>query len=78
MSLFQSDMRDKLTPLEAEMKYSLVDETSAIGRIRNPRSHLRPALDLNSPPSRKDSIIVQKNCGPDNICIPDLDISIDP
>ncbi|XP_023310590.1 integrin alpha-PS2 isoform X3 [Anoplophora glabripennis] len=73
----KSDMRDKLTPLEAEMKYSLIDESSFSGKIRDPGSHLRPALDLNSPPSRKDSITVQKNCGPDNICIPDLDVSIE-
>ncbi|KAJ8967511.1 hypothetical protein NQ314_002826 [Rhamnusium bicolor] len=73
----KNDIRDKLTPLEAEVKYFLMDDASAYQhRPRNPQSQLRPVLDLNSPPSRKDAISVQKNCGNDNICIPDLHVNV--
>ncbi|KAJ8912906.1 hypothetical protein NQ315_017236 [Exocentrus adspersus] len=73
----KNEIRDKLTPLEAEVKYFMMDDAGAFyDKFRNPRSQLRPVLDLNSPPSRKDSISVQKNCGPDNICIPDLHVNI--
>ncbi|CAH0555707.1 unnamed protein product [Brassicogethes aeneus] len=73
----KSDIRDKLTPLEAEVKYFMSDRyTSTQNEQRDPRSHLYPILDLNLPPSRKDSISIQKNCGPDKICIPDLHIDV--
>lgn len=41
-------------------------------RTRNPRLALRPILDQNSLNSQVASINIQKNCGPDNVCIPDL------
>ncbi|KAH1009329.1 hypothetical protein HUJ04_001698 [Dendroctonus ponderosae] len=74
----KNDIRDKLTPLEAEVKYFMIQEEDAFDyrRMRNPQSQLKPVLDLNLPPSRKDSIIIQKNCGHDNICIPNLHINI--
>ncbi|KAL1494758.1 hypothetical protein ABEB36_010304 [Hypothenemus hampei] len=75
----KNDIRDKLTPLEAEVKYFMIEEERdafGYGRVRNPQSQLKPVLDLNLPPSRKDSLIIQKNCGRDNICIPDLRVSI--
>ncbi|XP_066258052.1 integrin alpha-PS2 [Euwallacea similis] len=73
----RSDIRDKLTPLEAEVKYFMIQEdSSSYGRARNPQSQLKPVLDLNLPPSRKDSISIQKNCGHDNVCIPDLHLNI--
>ncbi|XP_076250512.1 integrin subunit alpha inflated isoform X1 [Rhynchophorus ferrugineus] len=73
----KNEIRDKLTQLEAEVKYFMIEEQGAqhYGR-RYPRSALTPVLDLNLPPSRKDSIIIQKNCGSDNICIPNLQISV--
>lgn len=74
----QSDIRDKLTSLEAEVKYFMSDEYGAdiYGKVRNPRSQLRPVIDLNNPPSKKDAISIQKNCGPDGICIPNLHVNI--
>lgn len=74
-----SDIRDKLTPLEAEVKYHLTEDRAraeAYGR-RDPNSFLTPTLDLNAPPSKKDSISIQKNCGSDNVCIPNLAIRAD-
>nr|CAH7714873.1 unnamed protein product [Callosobruchus chinensis] len=74
----KADLRDKLTPLEAEVKYFMVDElyAGAYQQTRDPKSILRPVIDLNNPPSKKDSISIQKNCGPDNICIPNLHVNV--
>lgn len=76
----QPNIRDKLTSLEAEMRYSLRDSNyyhSTTTRQRLPRS-LTPVLDLNEPLVRKDSVTIQKNCGKDNICIPDLKLIVTP
>ncbi|XP_071440626.1 integrin alpha-PS2-like isoform X2 [Hetaerina americana] len=61
------NIKDKLTPIEAELKYSMRKDSTA----RRRRS-LTPILDENAPPTQRDSISIQKNCGKDNICIPDL------
>ncbi|XP_044269454.1 integrin alpha-PS2 isoform X2 [Tribolium madens] len=79
----KSEIRDKLTALVVEARYWMRDDRdltpSNLQQLpRNPRSFLTPVLDLNSPPSKKDSISIQKNCGSDNICIPDLVISVTP
>ncbi|RZF48596.1 hypothetical protein LSTR_LSTR008556, partial [Laodelphax striatellus] len=76
-------IRDKLTVLEAEMRYSLRGEShwaaqsARAGRGRQPRS-LFPILDHNEPLLRRDSVSIQKNCGRDNICIPDLRLTATP
>ncbi|KAL1138247.1 hypothetical protein AAG570_009936 [Ranatra chinensis] len=62
------NIRDKLTAIEAEMVYSLKERGGSNIRKRS----LTPILNLNEELSRKDSITIQKNCGRDNICIPDL------
>ncbi|XP_066900872.1 integrin alpha-PS2 isoform X2 [Halyomorpha halys] len=59
----KTNIRDKLTSIDAEIRYSL---------LTNYTSRLNPVLDLNQELSRKDSISIKKNCGNDNICIPDL------
>lgn len=69
------DIRDKLTPLEVEMKYRLRDSLPQ-APIRRKRGILEPVLDQNFGTLRRDSINIQKNCGPDNICIPDLRLSV--
>lgn len=40
--------------------------------IRQKRAVLEPVIDQNRGTVQRDSINIQKNCGPDNICIPDL------
>lgn len=72
----KDDIRDKLTPLEMEVKYALRERRSFQQTQRDPQAALLPILDLSSPPSRKDSISVQKNCGLDNICIPNLSLLV--
>ncbi|XP_044732044.1 integrin alpha-PS2 isoform X2 [Chrysoperla carnea] len=76
----KNGVRDKLTPLEAEMRYSLYTDR----RERNQyfqydrERELTPVLDDSTGLLAKDSISIQKNCGPDNICIPDLRLIASP
>ncbi|XP_052757449.1 integrin alpha-PS2-like isoform X2 [Galleria mellonella] len=58
------EIRDKLTPIEAKMTYRLITQPS--GDI------VPPVLDQTESIVHTDSLNIQKNCGPDNICIPDL------
>lgn len=70
--------KDKLTPLEVEMKYKLPikDNISKITSRRQRRGILEPILDQNDDSVQRDSINIQKNCGHDNICIPDLRLDV--
>uniref|UniRef100_A0A182N036 Uncharacterized protein n=1 Tax=Anopheles dirus TaxID=7168 RepID=A0A182N036_9DIPT len=67
-------VRDKITPLEVEMAYGL--RQSAQGRQRRPRANIEPVLDHNRGTVQRDSINIQKNCGPDNVCVPDLRMEV--
>ncbi|XP_022819593.1 integrin alpha-PS2 isoform X2 [Spodoptera litura] len=58
------EIRDKLTPIEVKMSYDLVNQPS--GNI------VPPVLDQTHSIMHTDSLNIQKNCGADNICIPDL------
>lgn len=69
-------IRDKLTSLDAEMRMSLAEERLTDNRPRDPRLPLRPVLATTS--SRKDTLSIRKNCGADNICTPDLQLTVIP
>ncbi|KAK0093386.1 hypothetical protein PV326_013612 [Microctonus aethiopoides] len=69
-------IRDKLTSLDAEMRMSLLEERHPDNRARDPRIPLRPVLATTS--SRKDTLSIRKNCGSDNICTPDLQLTVTP
>lgn len=72
-------IRDKLTPLEVEMRYNLREATTSYSSSavpRRKRGALDPILDQNRGTLQKDSINIQKNCGPDNLCIPDLKMEV--
>ncbi|XP_063227924.1 integrin alpha-PS2 isoform X2 [Bacillus rossius redtenbacheri] len=75
------EIRDKLTPLEAEIRYSLDTDArsqpGSSGRTRFTRS-LAPIIDQYKSEFARDSINIQKNCGPDNVCIPDLHLEARP
>lgn len=72
-------IRDKLTPLEVEMKYNIRQSTTSYSTTtlsRRRRAALEPVLDENRGTVQRDSINIMKNCGKDNICIPDLKLDI--
>uniref|UniRef100_A0A1B0DMU4 Uncharacterized protein n=1 Tax=Phlebotomus papatasi TaxID=29031 RepID=A0A1B0DMU4_PHLPP len=73
------NIRDKLTSLEVEMKYNLRSQSppplQSI-QSRRRRAALEPILDHNLGLIQRDSIHIQKNCGPDNECIPDIRVEI--
>lgn len=71
----KDNIRDKLTPLEVEMRFNLRENTRQTQeRVR--RATLEPVIDENRGTIERDSINIQKNCGPDNVCIPDLRLDV--
>lgn len=71
------NVRDKLTPLEVEMHYKLRPRKTSYPTVtRKPRSILEPVIDETFGIMQKDSINIQKNCGPENICKPNLKLEI--
>lgn len=79
-AVYVSDgIRDKLTSLEVEMKYSIRQTTTAYTTStvsRRKRATLDPVIDENRGTVQRDSINIAKNCGKDNICIPDLRLDV--
>jgi integrin alpha 8 len=72
-------IRDKLTPLEVEMRYNLREATTTYALSSAPRrkrGELDPILDQDRGTIQKDTINIQKNCGSDNVCIPDLKLEV--
>ncbi|KAM3961277.1 integrin subunit alpha inflated isoform 2-T2 [Aphomia sociella] len=63
-AFLDEEIRDKLTPIEAKMTYRLITQSS--GDI------VPPVLDQTESIVHTDSLNILKNCGADNICIPDL------
>jgi integrin alpha 8 len=75
------NIRDKLTPLEVEMRYNFRSTSQAAvasdtSSSRRRRAVLEPVLDQNRGTIQRDSINIQKNCGSDNVCIPDLRLEV--
>ncbi|CAK1545070.1 unnamed protein product [Leptosia nina] len=64
MVYLDEEIRDKLTPIEVKLSYDLVNQPS--GNV------VPPVLDHTKSIEHTDSLNIQKNCGPDNVCIPDL------
>lgn len=58
------------------MKYSMHKSQPQTVLSRQPRAILEPIMDQNIGTVQRDAINIQKNCGPDNICIPDLRLNI--
>ncbi len=65
-----ASVHDKLTSLDVQMHYSLVRSRS---RSRPRREDLRPVLGQFQKMAAH-SITIQKDCGKDDLCIPDLSI----
>ncbi|XP_017872108.1 PREDICTED: integrin alpha-PS2 isoform X1 [Drosophila arizonae] len=69
-------VQDKLTPLEVEARYNLRSSRPIESRSRTRRAALEPVIDQNREIILRDAINIQKNCGPDNICEPDLSLTV--
>nr|XP_036675857.1 integrin alpha-PS2 isoform X2 [Drosophila suzukii] len=69
-------VQDKLTPLEVEARYNLRSSRPLDPMVRHRRSNLEPVIDQNREIILRDAINIQKNCGPDNICEPDLKLEV--
>ncbi|XP_055845069.1 integrin alpha-PS2 isoform X2 [Episyrphus balteatus] len=70
------NIRDKLTPLDVELRYQLRSNTAGRRNERIKREYLDPVIDQNREIVQKDTMNIQKNCGKDNICVPDLRLEI--
>lgn len=69
-------LQDKLTPLEVETRYNLRSSRRPPSLVRRRRDVLEPVIDQNREIVQRDAINIQKNCGADNICEPDLRLEI--
>ncbi|KAF8793941.1 Integrin alpha-PS2 like protein [Argiope bruennichi] len=67
----QNNVRDKLTPITVEVTYHLYDPYPDL-------LELKPILNQNQPNNLTKQVNIQKNCGKDNICIPDIKIQVFP
>lgn len=67
--LMGSKIYDKLTSLDIQMKYSLSER----GSLAAGSSGLTPAL-AHGDHTVSDSLSIQKDCGHDSICIPNLSV----
>uniref|UniRef100_A0A915PYQ2 Integrin alpha-2 domain-containing protein n=1 Tax=Setaria digitata TaxID=48799 RepID=A0A915PYQ2_9BILA len=63
-------IRDKLNPIHIMANYSYEERTSGISTS----GHLEPALDTTVPLAFEVELPIDKNCGPDEKCIPDLQV----
>ncbi|KAJ2953032.1 hypothetical protein O0L34_g7421 [Tuta absoluta] len=63
------DIRDKLTPIEVKMTYELINQPTGGGIVP-------PVLDQTEKEYNTDALNIQKNCGPDEVCIPDLRMAV--
>ncbi|XP_045490857.1 integrin alpha-PS2 isoform X3 [Colias croceus] len=66
MVYLDEEIRDKLTPLEVRLTYALIQPSGG---------SVPPVLD-NTHVSAADALHIQKNCGPDNVCVPDLRMAV--
>ncbi|XP_075154446.1 integrin subunit alpha inflated isoform X2 [Haematobia irritans] len=75
-TVYIDNVEDKLTPLEVETRYNLTSNMDPAPLVRRRRAALEPVIDQNREIVQRDTINIQKNCGPDNICVPDLKLEI--
>ena len=66
-----SNLRDKLTPIRVEVEYRLFDPYPASPHLQH-RNLLKPILNKANKNQLSKLLHIEKNCGRDNKCIPDL------
>ncbi|XP_052258576.1 integrin alpha-8-like isoform X2 [Dreissena polymorpha] len=63
------NIRDKLTPIVVDYSFDVIKKVS------RSRREVQPILNQRIPTTVRAEASIMKNCGPDNVCIPDLRIS---
>lgn len=71
-AFIHEDIRDKLKPIQVDIQYDLL---SSSGSQRGSRE-LLPIFNLTTANRLSKNINILKNCGPDNVCIPDLRLTV--
>lgn len=71
-------IRDKLTPLKVEIDYNLADYAADTYDYVTAQPKLKPVLNKSVPNKINKVATIQKNCGYDNICVPDLKLTVNP
>lgn len=66
-----SNLRDKLTPIKVDLQYNIFDPFPGY-RV------LKPILNVASSNQITRQVHIEKNCGKDNKCIPDLRLHVKP
>uniref|UniRef100_A0A3Q4HQH8 Integrin, alpha V n=1 Tax=Neolamprologus brichardi TaxID=32507 RepID=A0A3Q4HQH8_NEOBR len=64
------EFRDKITPISVSMEYSMNYQRAA------DKTGLQPIVDMSSPSEINKQVHILLDCGPDNICKPDLKLSV--
>jgi hypothetical protein len=73
----QPNIRDKLTALEARLTVQLPTSRADLSPVLGLASAAAEMQSLTGLPQdislvARDSVIIQKDCGEDNLCVPDL------
>ncbi|XP_035689663.1 integrin alpha-5-like [Branchiostoma floridae] len=69
-AFLRNDIRDKLSPITVAAAYSMADP------VTPQPDQLLPILNMNQPSRRTRQVNILKDCGPDNICVPDLKVFV--
>lgn len=71
-------IRDKLTPLKIDIDYNLADGGERYDHATE-QPKLRPVLNKSNLNNKLSKVAtIQKNCGSDNVCVPDLKLEMSP
>lgn len=70
-------IRDKLTPIKIEVDYNLAESGDTYD-YNTSLTRLRPVLNRAGANKLSKAVSIQKNCGQDNICVPDLKLTVNP
>ncbi|CAH1238107.1 ITGA8 [Branchiostoma lanceolatum] len=69
-AFLRNDIRDKLSPISVAVAYAMADP------VTPQPDQLLPVLNLNQPSRRTRQVNILKDCGADNICVPDLKVFV--
>lgn len=69
-------IRDKLTPLKVDIDYNLAETEGDSYDSNSGLKKLKPVLNKSVANKMNREASIQKNCGPDNLCVPDLQLTM--